>query len=122
MKIYCSRNVDPIEEFNRYIKKICNKDAWIAIRIEDYRTSWVSAKEEGGILKYNLISNGAYYPYEYFIEEKANNYAEKEHWGINWDWIEIRKPVEIITTQELAKAVSNPEAGYSFEPLEEDDE
>ena len=133
MKIYCktSRFADPQGELYYYIRKICNKDLWLAVKQEDTYYKWIRAYSNGSEITFSSIYNSAWYPEKYLYGE-VDAFGDKmptdlTATAIALDYCEVVHPVQMYSTEELAPYICSEDNRYRFSEYaqydsQEDDE
>lgn len=120
MKIYCktSRFADPQEELDYYIRKICNRDLWLAVKQEDTYYKWIRAYSNGDKITFSSVYNSAWYPEKYFYGEEVfgdkmpTDYTAED---INLSECEVVHPVQTYSTEELVPYIcGEDEDRYRF--------
>lgn len=120
MKIYCSKipdvpNIDP--ELMRAIRQICNRDAWLAVREDDLYNKWIKAVSVNGELKFDSIYNTAWYPkQEVILRGQDADSCDLTAKDIHLDICELIKPVEVLSSEELAMYISSENNRFRFDP------
>ncbi len=119
MKIYCktSRFADPQEELDYYIRKICNRDLWLAVKQDDMYYKWIRAYSNGGEITFSSINNSAWYPEKYFYGEAA--FGDKMPTDLTAKDIElfdceVVHPVQVYSTEELVPYICSDDNAYRF--------
>lgn len=122
MKIYCNRQFkDPQAELGHYLRQICDKDLWLAVRKEDLYNLWVKASMINGELCVATVHNTAYYSLNYFMKYKT--VADADPSEILKD-CEVIHPVHMYSTEEISSFIcaENNKDRYHFSDYTEDDE
>lgn len=103
--------IDP--EVLHILKRICDKDVWVALLREGLYTVWVRSYSNGEGMLYNSVHNSAWYPEDYFRDTKLNDRLDARE--IQLSDCELRKPVETLSTEELIPYICSEDDRYRFE-------
>ena len=125
MKIYCNRQFkDPQAELEHYLRQICDKDLWLAVRREDLYNLWVKASTINGKLCVAIVYNTSCYSLKYFMTYIAGVDAYRDADRILDGDYEVIHPVHMYSTEELASFIcaANDEDRYHFSDYTGDDE
>jgi len=120
MKIYCNKipdipDIDP--ELMRAIRQICNRDAWLAVRSEEWYNKWIKAAIVNGELKFDSIYNSAWYPkHEVIAKGQDISCCDLTATDIGLDDCRLIKPIEVLSSEELAMYISSEDNRFRFDP------